>query len=160
MHLQFNQFVQKIKSPISYGFFLATKLPAAFFVGLRLIHIDPQNCSIGIRHSWFSKNPFNSIYFAAQAMAAEMSTGLLAFGHLYKRTKPVSMLVVKMEVSYLKKGTGKVIFTCNDGKAIENCIEEAIATGEGKTLECISTGKNEAGETIAQFKFTWSFKAK
>lgn len=157
---QFQGFVQKINSPIRYGFFLATQLPAAFFVGLRLKHIDSINCSIGIRHSWFSKNPFNSMYFAAQAMAAEMSTGLLAFGHLYQRSAKVSMLVVKMEVDYLKKGTGKVIFTCNDGQAIENCIQEAIDTKEGKTLECISIGKNEAGEAIAKFKFTWSFKAK
>jgi hypothetical protein len=157
---QFHRFVQKINSPIRYGFFLATQLPAAFFVGLRLKHIDPLNCSISIRHSWFSKNPFKSMYFAAQAMAAEMSTGLLAFGHLYQRSPKVSMLVVKMEVDYLKKGTGKVIFTCNDGQAIENCIQEAIDTKEGKTLECISIGKNEAGEAIAKFKFTWSFKAK
>lgn len=160
MNTNFKQFVQKIKSPIRFGFFLATQLPAAFFVGLRLKHIDEHHCTIGVKHTWFSKNPFKSLYFAAQAMAAEMSTGLLAFGHLYKRNPAVSMLVVKMEVDYLKKGTGKVYFTSNDGKAILDCIESAIQTGEGKTLECSSIGKNENGDTIALFKFTWSFKKK
>lgn len=159
MNTNFHQFVQKIKSPILYGFFLATQLPAAFFVGLRLKQIDEQTCTIGIRHSWFSKNPFKSMYFAAQAMAAEMSTGLLAFGHLYKKAQ-VSMLVVRMEVDYVKKGTGKLQFTCNDGKAIQDSIDTAIRTGEGVTLNCVSVGKNEQGETVATFRFTWSFKSK
>jgi hypothetical protein len=156
----FNQFVQKISNPIRFGFFLATKLPAAFFVGLRLNQIDEEHCTIGVRHSWFSKNPFRSMYFAAEAMAAEMSIGLLAFGYIYKQPSKVSMLVIKMEADYFKKGTGKLRFTCNDGKAIENAIAETLRTGQGITLICESVGKNEADQTVATFKFTWSFKAK
>jgi len=76
MGTSFSQFFQKISSPIQFGFFLATKLPAAFFVGLRLKEINETQCSIGVRHSFFSKNPFRSMYFAAEAMAAEMSSGL------------------------------------------------------------------------------------
>ena len=100
------------------------------------------------------------MYFAAQAMAAEMSTGLLAFGQIYKRDPKVSMLVVKMEVDYIKKGTGVLYFTCEDGTAIQNCIQEAIDTKEGKTLVCKSLGRNEQGELVAEFYFTWSFKSK
>lgn len=160
MNNNFKLFVHKISSPIRFGFFLATKLPAAFFVGLKLKQINAQSCSILVKHSWFSKNPFKSVYFAAEAMAAEMSTGLLAFGHIYQRTPKVSMLVVKMEASYLKKGTGKLYFTTNDGDAVEAAINKAIATGEGQTLICRSVGTNENGETVAIFDFTWSFKSK
>jgi hypothetical protein len=156
----FNVFVQKISSPIRFGFFLATKLPAAFFVGLKLKEINTHSCSINVKHTWFSKNPFKSVYFAAEAMAAEMSTGLLAFGHIYQRSPKVSMLVVHMEASFLKKGTGKLVFTCNDGDAIEQSIAETMRTGEGVALISKSIGKNEQGETVAEFKFTWSFKAK
>ncbi len=160
MTKQFAAFVNKINAPIRFGYFLATQLPAAFFVGLRLNKINQNDCTIKVRHSWFSKNPFKSVYFAAQAMAAEMSTGLLAFGHIYKRIPKVSMLVIKMEVNYTKKGTGNLYFTCNDGLAIQNAIEEAIQSCEGKTLVCHSIGKNESNETVAEFAFTWSFKAK
>jgi hypothetical protein len=160
MGVSFSQFVQKISSPIRFGFFLATKLPAAFFVGLRLNEIDEEKCSIGVRHSWFSKNPFKSMYFAAEAMAAEMSSGLLAFGHIYNQPAKVSMLVVKMVAEYHKKGTGKLKFICEDGIAIKNAIASTIATGEGITLICKSVGVNESGEAIATFHFTWSFKAK
>ena len=160
MNNHFTSFVNKISSPISFGFFLTTKLPAAFFVGLRLKHIDENTCTIRIRHSWFSKNPFKSMYFAAEAMAAEMSTGLLAFGHLYQQDTKVSMLVIKMEASYYKKGTGMLSFTCPDGALVKNAIAQTIKTGEGVTLISKSIGKNENNEVVAEFNFTWSFKAK
>lgn len=160
MNSHFKIFVQKIISPIRFGFFLATKLPAAFFVGLKLKSINEQACTILVKHSWFSKNPFKSVYFAAEAMAAEMSTGLLAFGHIYNRYPKVSMLVIKMEAEYLKKGTGKLCFTCNDGTKVKEAINRAIETDEGQTLVCKSEGKNENGEIVANFHFTWSFKAK
>lgn len=160
MNTAFESFANKISSTIKFGFFLATKLPAAYFVGLKLKTINPQSCCIKLKHTWFSKNPFKSVYFAAEAMAAEMSTGLLAFGHIYKRNPKVSMLVVNMEATFLKKGTGELVFTCNDGVAIEQAIQKTSQTGEGVILICKSVGKNNNGETIAEFQFTWSFKAK
>ena len=39
-------------------------------------------------------------------------------------------------------------------------IEEAIKTGEGKAITTTSVGKNDAGEIVAEFFITWSFKAK
>jgi hypothetical protein len=160
MNNSFNNFKQIISNPIKFGFFLITKLPAAFFVGLKLKSIDENNCVITVKHSWFSKNPFKSVYFAAEAMAAEMSTGLLAFGQVYNRTPKVSMLVVKMDAQFIKKGTGILYFTCSDGAAIEKAIDDAIRTNEGQTIVSKSIGTNEKGETVAEFNFTWSFKAK
>jgi hypothetical protein len=160
MSATFNTFKHIISNPFKFRFFLFTKLPAAFFVGLRLKEMESNQCVIGVRHSWFSKNPFKSVYFAAEAMAAEMSIGLLAFGYIYKQPAKISMLVIKMEAEYSKKGTGKLKFTCNDGHAIENAIATTLRTGEGVTVLCESIGKNEADQIVATFKFTWSFKAK
>jgi hypothetical protein len=160
MNPLFVKFKKIVTNPISFTFFLLQKLPAAFFVGLKVHELTTTICVIKVRYSWFSKNPFKSMYFAAQAMAAEMSTGLLAFGQLYKRSPKVSMLVIRMEVNYMKKGTGMLYFTCEDGQAIQHCIQNAIETKQGQTLVCKSTGKNEEGEVIAEFFFTWSFKSK
>ena len=160
MNSTFDSFVHKISSPFRFGFFLATKLPAAFFVGLKLKQINEQSCTILVKHSWFSKNPFKSVYFAAEAMAAELSTGLLAIGHIHNKSSKVSMLVIKMEAQFSKKGTGKLYFTCADGIAFQNTIAEAIRTREGQTLVSKSIGTNEKGETVAEFNFTWGFKAK
>jgi hypothetical protein len=93
-------------------------------------------------------------------MAAEMSTGALAMAHLYKRKPAVSMLVIKTGGEYYKKATDKTTFTCEDGALIKEMIEEAIATGEPRTVKAKSVGKNLAGEVVAEFYITWSFKAK
>ena len=160
MNPSFNIFKQLITNPIKFRFFLFQKLPAAFFAGLRMQHFDANSCVVRIRYSWFTKNPFKSVYFAVEAMAAEMCSGMLAFSQVYKRSPKVSMLVVKMEVAFVKKATGVLLFTCEDGMAIQTAINEAIATGQGKTIICKSVGKNEAGEVVAEFNFTWSFKEK
>lgn len=89
-----------------------------------------------------------------------MSTGLLGLMHIYQRKPAVSMLVVKLEANYYKKATGKTYFTCEDGDKIVAAIDGSIASGEGKTVTAKSTGKNEAGELVAEFFITWSFKSK
>jgi len=43
---------------------------------------------------------------------------------------------------------------------IQNAINEAIATREGKIIVCKSIGKNSSDEVVAEFKITWSFKSK
>jgi hypothetical protein len=140
--------------------FLLSKLPSAYFSGVRVKSLDESKCEVTVPFKWFSQNPFRSTYFACLSMAAEMSTGALALGHLYKRKPAVSMLVVKTEGEYFKKATDKTTFVCEDGSGIKKTIEEAIATGEGKTIRVKTIGKNRAGELVAEFYITWSFKAK
>jgi len=160
MNPNFKKFSALISSPIQFRFFLFQKLPAAFFSGLRIVHFDATTCTVKIKYSWFSQNPFKSIYFAVEAMAAEMCSGMLAFAQVYQRNPKISMLVVKMEVNFIKKATGTVLFTCEDGALIQAAINESIETGEGKTIVCMSKGKNSANETVAEFLITWSFKSK
>ncbi|MDE3250205.1 MAG: thioesterase, partial [Bacteroidota bacterium] len=127
---------------------------------VRLQSLSEEQATVRVPYKWFSQNPFKSTYFACLAMAGEMSTGLLAMMHVYKRNPPVSMLVVKLEAQYFKKATGMTWFTCNDGKAMVDTIEKALATGEGQTITAVTHGLNSAGEKIADFYVTWSFKAK
>ncbi len=140
--------------------FLFSKLPSAYFAGLRIKEASEKHCAVTVPYKWFSKNPFRSTYFACLSMAAEMSTGALAMAHLYKLQPPVSMLVVKVESEYFKKATGITTFVCADGELIQKSIEESIATGEARMIRARSTGKNKDGEIVAEFYITWSFKAK
>ncbi len=70
------------------------------------------------------------------------------------------MLVVKMEAEYFKKATGVTLFICTDGDTFQQTINNAIESGEPQVFTARSEGKNEAGELIARFNITWSFKAK
>jgi Domain of unknown function (DUF4442) len=153
-------FINLVKHPIKFRLFLLTKLPAAFFSRVRVRAISEQSCTVTVPYRWFTQNPFRSTYFACLAMAAEMSTGVLAMAHIYKRQPAVSMLVLKVEGNFIKKAADLTTFTCNDGALIQQMIEESIATGEGRTVTAKSIGVNKAGETVAEFLVTWSFKAK
>lgn len=131
-----------------------------FITGLSIGELQEDRAVAGVRLKWINKNPFHSIYFAVLSMAAELSTGVLGFAHIYKRNPPVSMLIVKMQGEFYKKAVGKINFTCRDGKKIADAVDLTLATGEGVVVDCMSTGMNESGEEVAKFIFTWSFKVK
>ncbi|MBL7763825.1 MAG: DUF4442 domain-containing protein [Chitinophagaceae bacterium] len=153
-------FIKLMKHPVKFRLFLFAKLPSAYFAGVRLRQITEENCKVSVPFKWFSQNPFRSTYFACLSMAAEMSTGALSMAYVYKLQPAVSMLVVKTEAEYFKKAIGRTTFTCNDGMAIKETIQKAIVTTEGQTFKATSEGMNEAGELIARFFITWSFKVK
>ena len=137
-----------------------TKLPSAWFAGLRIVSLSSNQSVISVQQKWFNKNPFNSIYFAILSMAAEVSTGILCMGSIYNRNPAVSMLVISSQGHFYKKATGKILFTCTDGNQVDEAVERSIATGEGVTVICKSVGTNVKQEIVADFLFTWSFKAK
>ena len=155
-----HKFIQLTKHPVKFRMFLFSKLPSAYFSGVRVKSFDEYHTEVTVPYKWFSQNPFKSTYFACLSMAAEMSTGSLCMAHIYKNKPAVSMLVVKVDSSYFKKATGLTTFSCEDGKLIAETVDKALATGEGQSITAKSTGRNEAGEIVAEFFITWSFKAK
>ena len=160
MESNFQLFSKQMTSPLKFRMFLLSKLPSAYFSGVRVKSLDENKCEVTVPFKWFSQNPFRSTYFACLSMAAEMSTGALALGHLFKRKPLVSMLVVKTEGEYFKKAVDKTTFVCEDGSQIKKMIEEAVESGDGRTIRAKTIGKNKAGELVAEFFITWSFKAK
>ena len=158
--MQQHQLLHKLKSPFWFRLFMLTSLPAALFSGIRIEQVDEHSAAISVRYTWFSKNPFKSIYFACLAMAAEMASGVLALVHTTDKHPTVSMLVFNMQASFHKKAVGKIVFKCNEGEKIRLAVEQAIATGEGVTCEALSQGFDAQGNCVAEFKITWTFKQK
>src|SRR5689334_1334334 len=91
------------RNQVTFRLFLLKKLPAAYFSGLRVKEVSEYACAVTVSFRWFTQNPFRSTYFACLSMAAEMSTGILAMAHVYKRSPKVSMLVVSVEGKFYKK---------------------------------------------------------
>ena len=152
-------FRRQVLNPLNLRLFMARKLPMAWLAGLRLTQLTPEHATVTVRFKHLTQNPFRSIYFACLAMAAELASGMQAMMHV-QGGGPVSMLVVKLEGDFTKKAVGLITFTCPDGPRIAQAVAESRATGEGRTVECISTGVDEAGEVVAVFRLTWSFRAK
>lgn len=155
-----NNLKQKFLSPFKMKIYFILKLPLAFIIGLRITEFEPTFSKVTIKFSYFTKNPFKSIYFACLAMAAELASGSLAVYHTTNSAKKISMLVVGMQANFIKKAVGKISFICNDGVLIENTIANCIANNASETIVSKSLGLNEMGETVAEFLITWSFKTK
>lgn len=140
--------------------FLMLKLPSAWLCGVRVKEITSNHCVTGVTHRWINQNPFNSLYFAVQAMAAELSTGALVMNAIRSSGKPISMLVAQNNANFLKKATGKISFICNDGHLIASAIEKTLETGEGQTFWMQSRGLNTEGQEVSTFNFEWTIKVK
>lgn len=143
-----NYFKQKL--------FFLVKLPMAFLAGLRISKLQDEECVVSVKYNYLTKNPFKSMYFACQAMAAELSSGMLCFRAIEEHN--VALLVVGMEAKYTKKAVGKINFTCSDGRQIQATVQKALESGKGETVTVKSVGVDEAGDIVAEFQFTWSFK--
>jgi hypothetical protein len=140
--------------------FLFFKLPSAFWCGVRVKSITRQSCTVTVKHRWINQNPFRSMYFAVQAMAAELSTGALVISKIKESKRDISMLVANNKSNFTKKATGRITFTCTDGDLIEAAIQQTIATGEGQTFWMKSIGVNQKGEQVSEMDFEWSVRIK
>lgn len=155
-----NKFQQLITNPLTFRLYLLKKLPLGYIAGLKVTALTDEKCIVTVKYGWITQNPFNSMYFACLSMAAEMSTGVLVMNGIHESNPPVSMLIVKNTAEYHKKAVGKITFSCMDGPYIAEQINKAKTTGESILVDTKSVGKNEAGEVVAEFVFTWSVKAK
>ena len=86
----------------NYNFFLFFNLPSAYWSGVRVKSIDDKTCLVKVRHNWFNKNPYKSIFWAVQGMSAELSTGLLLNQEIRNRRIKVSMLVISVSYTHLR----------------------------------------------------------
>ncbi len=152
-------FRRQVLSPTRLKLFMLRKLPMAWLAGLRLVALTPEAATVTIRFGYLTQNPFRSIYFACLAMAAELASGIQAMMHV-QAGPPVSMLVTGIEGDFTKKAIGLIRFTCPNGPAIAQAVAESRASGEGRTVVCTSTGLDEAGDVVAVFRLTWSFRAR
>lgn len=147
-------------TPSKLNKYLLFKLPAAYFTGVRTKHIDDTSCVVSVKHRWINQNPFNSMFWAVQGMAAELTTGALVMKKIRESGKKISMLVANNNASFTKKATGRITFKCEEGHKIDEAIAKAIETGEGQTVWLNSNGVNNDGVEVSSFNFEWTLKVK
>ncbi|MGQ0829869.1 MAG: DUF4442 domain-containing protein [Bacteroidota bacterium] len=158
--MSLSKFQKLVNNRFLFRFYLLKSLPLAFIAGIRVKELTKERSVTTVKYGWLTQNPFRSMYFACQAMAAEMSTGLLLINGIYKSIPPVSMLIIQNKAVYHKKAVGKIAFVCSDGKIILEAINKTKSTGESVLIDTTVIGKDESGDTVAEFTFTWSVKVK
>ncbi len=147
-------------TPSKMNWFLLAKLPSAFFTGVRVKRLESDMAITTVKHRWINQNPFQSMYFAIQCMASELSTGILVIQKIQKSGEKVSMLVTQQTGSFTKKAKGRIEFTCHEGHKIDQALQETLKTGEGQTFELNSVGVDKQGDEVSSFTYQWSIKLK
>jgi hypothetical protein len=147
-------------TPKKINTFMMLKLPLAYLAGVRILSIENNKADVKIKHKWINQNPFKSMFWAAQGMAAELSTGVLVMRAIENSGEKVSMLVTQQRASFYKKATGKILFSCETDNGLNKAILYSKKNNEGKIIELTSKGKNEEGVVVAEFTFEWSLKVK
>lgn len=146
--------------PYKYNWFMFFKLPSAWWSGVRLKSLDQHLAVVDIGLNWFNKNPFKSMFWAAQGMAAEFSTGVLVMEKIRSSNQKISMLVANNKANFSKKAKGKITFSCDQGALIEEAIVTAVESGEGQKFWLSSSGIDTHGDIVSSFEFEWTIKLK
>ena len=147
-------------TPSSIKFYTLFKLPAAYFTGVRVRSIDENQCTVRVRLNFMNKNPFRSMFWAVQGMAAELSTGALIMHALHGLNTKASILVIENKSTFSKKAVGQVRFGCNQGEEVLRAIHTAKEVNAPQQLWLHANGLDKTGEEVSSFSFLWTIKVK
>ena len=133
------------------------KLPAAWLSGVRLTSINDSKCQVKVRFKWINQNPYRSMFWAVQGMAAELTTGMLLTKSIQDSNANISMLLVGNNSIFHKKAVGKITFTCEEGENAKKIINSTIQNITSKAW-FKAKGYDETGDLVSEFNFEWSCK--
>ena len=139
-----------------YTLFTLFKLPAAWLMGVRLTHLDEHSAVASVRHRWINQNPFQSMFWAVQGMAAEFPTGILITTEIRRQKRDISMLVLNNKANFSKKAKGRIHFTCTQGQEVKDAIATLLATRTPQTIWLDAIGKDKQGDVVSSFSFEWT----
>lgn len=148
----------KVLRPYMLKFFNLLNLPMGLIAGLRVREMNDETCTVSVPFKYLNKNPFKSIYFAVQSMAAEMSTATPCLIAVTDRKPSVAWIIVDLKANFPKKATGRVYYTCSDVQMAFDAVDRCIESGEAEQVTLKTTGKLEDGTVVGEFEFIWSFK--
>ena len=148
-----NKIILRMRNTLSFF-----ALPAAWICGVRVDSIIKDKCVVRVKHRWINQNPFKSLFWAVQGMAAEMAGGLLLMNKINKIGQSIAMLLVGSSSVFTKKATGKILFTYDQGEELDKLIIDAVTTKLPQTITIKTKGVNEKGDVVSEFSFDWSIK--
>lgn len=140
-----------------YTFF---KLPSVWWCGVRITQINSDFCEARVVHQWINQNPFRSMFWAVQGMAAELTTGVLIMQAIKQHKRKVSMLVLNNRANFSKKARGRLIFSCNAEEKINSALKKLIDTNTPQTLWLTSMGVDQNQDIVSTFEFEWTLSLK
>ncbi len=148
----------RLTSQSTMRLFMLKSLPMGLLAGLRIRQADETMTQVSVPFKYLNKNPFRSIYFAVQSMAAEMSTAVACLLAVEGHQPSVAYIIVDLKAQFYKKANDRVWFSCEDNGHAFEAVKQCVQTGEAAQATFKTVGKMKDGTVVSEFEFTWSFK--
>jgi len=155
--------MKNIKATWFIRYFGLMKVPLIFYCRPSVEKLSDESTIIKIPFKRRNRNHLRSMYFGVLAVGADVAGGVLAMDIIRKSGRKISLIFKDFKADFLKRPEGDTHFTCNDGSAINELIEEAIKTGERVNMPIKITAtvpKIFGDEPVAEFILTLSLKDK
>jgi len=149
-----------IKQTLYLRYFGLTKIPLLYYARPSVVEKSDECVVIRIPLSRRTKNHQGSMYFAALAMGADVSVGLLAVELINQQQQSISFIFKDFNAEFCRRASGDVYFSCNQGREIAKLVQKAAATDERveMPLHATATVPSENDKPVAHFRLTLSLK--
>jgi len=151
---------EQIRHTIYLRYFGLTKIPLLFYVRPSVVEKSDERVIIKIPLSRRTKNHQGSMYFAALAIGADCSVGLLAVELINRQKQRISFIFKDFNAEFYRRATADVFFSCDQGREIAELVEKARLSTERVELplNAIAAEATETDEPVARFRLTLSLK--
>ena len=147
-------------TPSRLNLFTFFRLPSVSWCGIRVKKIEEAYCEARVVHRWINQNPFQSMFWAVQGMAAELTTGVLIMQAIHESNRKISMLVLNNRANFTKKARGMISFSCDSEQKIAVAMKELTSSQKPQTLWLTSKGIDSNGDVVSTFEFEWTLLLK
>ena len=145
---------------VFYWPYISVKMPLLALSRSRIRALDLTYAESQLPFALTNRNPFGSMYFAAQLMAAEMSVGALMLLHNENHSQNFSPIVKHIDVLFQRGAYEPITFRCEEGVRVARLLERALRTGERVEDVFTVTGTTKKEGEMFKAHFTWSVRHK
>lgn len=153
--------LENLKETVLLRAFGLLKIPMLFFVAPQVVEMTDERCIVKVKLRRRTRNHLGSMYFGVLAAGADCAGGLIAMRFIRRQDSRISLIFKDFHADFLKRAEGDVLFTCTEGKAVENLVLRVAETGirESMPVPIVATVPSKFGEqAVARFTLTLSLK--
>ncbi len=122
-----------------------------------ILRLTEEQCDVLIPLSHATKSHINTMGFGPLSIGADLTGGLLVFYHGQYYDKALNFCFSKAIISFLRKPTTDVLFTCLDGALIKQTLDKAYQMKKGLLVDIrvlASMQKEQRIKRVAEFILT------
>lgn len=133
------------------------KIPLIAYVRPKVVHVDDERVEVLIPLRRKTKNHLGSMYFGALMIGADLAAGYYAARLIFREKEKIDFVFKSSSARFLKRPTGDVIFSCDQGALIRSLVARAKDSMERVDAE-IPVIASVQNEIVAEMTLVLSLK--